>query len=141
MPKASRWRKEKTPASGGSEAQPTDKENVSEDAQADMTAERKFVNEVGTYLGRGMRSELARCDAKLAADATEAISGGSIYLREFFCKEDDFTLFKAIDEEIANEVEQRAAANEDGFVDWSKHRKLENPEFSRVFQDMVARLG
>ena len=32
---------------------------------------------VGTFLGRGMRSELARCDAKLAADATEAMSGGS----------------------------------------------------------------
>merc|ERR1719313_2617572 len=100
MPKASRWRKEKTPASGGSEAQPTDKENVSEDAQADAIAERKFVNEVGTYLNRGMKSELARCDAKLAADATEAISGGSIYLREFFCREDDYSLKQAMDREI-----------------------------------------
>eukprot|EP00933_Yihiella_yeosuensis_P041253 TRINITY_DN35667_c0_g1_i1.p1 TRINITY_DN35667_c0_g1~~TRINITY_DN35667_c0_g1_i1.p1 ORF type:complete len:370 (-),score=77.35 TRINITY_DN35667_c0_g1_i1:127-1236(-) len=104
-------------------------------------------NEAGRFAASAMKSELARCDVALCNDLLAAVRGGCVYLPSFFSSEADDRLFKRLVADLterakAAEADEKAGgAGEGGLVDWSKHLKLEDPDFSETFRAVEARMA
>lgn len=80
-----------------------------------------------------------QADGQLLSDIQSVMEGGCIYLPGFLCDSSDFSLLAS----LTKDLEAHAAATEGqdgGMVNWSKHLKHENPDFSPTFRSIVARL-
>ena len=55
------------------------------------------------------------------------LDNGCIYLQNYFCKNDDYTIVNELKKEIQSQNP----------VNWSKHLKYENPEFSKTFNKII----
>eukprot|EP00854_Cymbomonas_tetramitiformis_P013479 gene13478-15929_t len=80
-----------------------------------------------------MKSEIARTDGQLLDDFEKVLEGGCIYLPNFFCASEDLTHLHELKRDLEADKEQ-------GMVDWSKHLKHENPDFSRTFQQLLNKM-
>ena len=81
-----------------------------------------------------MKSQFNRFyDSTLINDYKKILDGNCIYLPNHFCKTDDLTIFNQLQKEIEENKDY-------DFVDWSKHKKHENPEFSPTFNDVIEKL-
>lgn len=79
-----------------------------------------------------MKSEFDRFgNMALVNDYNKILNDGCIYLPNFLCDKDDLLLFNKIKEEI----------NDQEPVNWSKHLKYENPEFSQTFKEIVDKMA
>eukprot|EP00959_Pyramimonas_sp_CCMP1952_P245700 5134961-Pyramimonas_sp.AAC.1 len=58
------------------------------------------------------------------------MEGECIYLPSFVCPKDDFSLMQSLLTDLAQE-------GREGMIDWSKHLKFENPDFSPTFQKLI----
>ena len=91
-------------------------------------------NMASKFAKGAMRSEISLADGQLAADFESVIKGEAIYLPEFHCGKTDFALLAG----LAKDMETHELASEGGgMVNWSKHLKHENPEFSKTFARIV----
>ena len=91
-------------------------------------------NMASKFAKGAMRSEISLADGQLAADFESVIKGEAIYLPEFHCGKTDFALLAG----LAKDMETHELASEGGgMVNWSKHLKHENPEFSQTFARIV----
>ena len=73
-------------------------------------------------------------DGQLAADFESVLKGEAIHLPEFHCGKNDSALLAG----LAKDMETHELASEGGgMVNWSKHLKHENPEFSQTFARIV----
>src|SRR5579862_8096815 len=80
-------------------------------------------NEAPKFALSLIRSESDRYDnQKLMSDYQNIISGNCIYLPNFFCKTDDLTLFN----QLMQELKEEPTVN---MINWSHHKKHENPTF------------
>jgi len=62
------------------------------------------------------------------------LDGNAIYLPHFFCTLQDFAIMQALVQDLKqNEGEV--------MINWSKHFKHENPEFSPTFKEVVNQLS
>lgn len=59
---------------------------------------------------------------------------GCVYLPNFICKKEDLKLFNDIKAELGLVMETN-------LVQWSKHYKFENPEFSDTFGKLIKKIG
>ncbi|CBZ52299.1 conserved hypothetical protein [Neospora caninum Liverpool] len=114
------------------------------------------------------QSEFALCDASSFSGFKKALEGGSIYLPNFCCDKDDFSIFNNLLRDVqryAEEQESSDAASAPprdssssssassvadvsssvlpfaGTVTWSRHLKHENPSFSPTFRRVIAQLS
>lgn len=55
-----------------------------------------------------------------------------IYLKNFFCKKDDYEIF--------NKLKQELNIN-NNLIMWSKHKKCENPKISETFNNIIKKLS
>jgi hypothetical protein len=62
----------------------------------------------------------------------EILNNGCIYLKNFFCKTDDKTLFNTLKKELDID---------NNIIDWNKHSKCENPQISETFNIIVNKLS
>jgi len=70
-----------------------------------------------------------------------ALSGGCVYLRHFLCEGDDYSIIKSLTQELEEQAVREEEAGGDGcgrggMINWSKHLKYENPDFSPTFQSV-----
>lgn len=59
------------------------------------------------------------------------LNNGCIYIPNYYCKKNDKTTFQ----KLKNDVQKQNP------IDWSKHMKYENPEFSETFNSIVKKIS
>lgn len=88
-------------------------------------------NSASLYTNKLVKSDFDRTNGGLINDVENTIKGGCTYIPNFFCKTNDFTIFDKIMEELS----------ENKIIIWSKHKKYENPEISKTFQEVVKKMA
>lgn len=78
-----------------------------------------------------MKSQRSQVDAQLSADFDIVIKQ-SVYLPNFFASTKDLTLLNALLVDLEK--------HDSGMINWSKHLKHENPEFSPTFLKIIAKM-
>ena len=77
-------------------------------------------------------------DANLLDSVAEIVSGNAVYIERFHCEESDYETL----ERLANDLDECSKEEtEEGMINWSKHLKRENPEFSETFRTVVERMA
>ena len=82
-----------------------------------------------------MRSEFSRVDGQLLEDIQSVLKGDCVYLTKFFCEPTDFSDLSDLTKDLEN------AASDEGMINWSKHLRHENPDFSPTFQRILQRMA
>lgn len=85
-------------------------------------------NRAFKYVNKALISEKDRYCSNLSNDYKKILDGGAVYLPNFFCKRRDYTIFNKLMDELSDK---------EGVIEWSKHHKYENPEFSETFNNIV----
>jgi hypothetical protein len=88
-------------------------------------------NQIQRYARTILKSEWTRVHPKLQSDLDYILSGGAIYLPNWFCPASDQTLLK----KLLSDLESAQLQN------WSKHLKVENPQFSPTFLELIQRMA
>ena len=115
---------------------------------------KTMTNSIAKYATAILRggSESKRVDAGLSETVSKIVSGNAVYIEGFHCEEDDFQTLEQLAEDLDNtskrkeededeEDEDVGGSFEGGVVNWSKHLKQENPEFSETFRTVVERMA
>ena len=100
---------------------------------------KAFTNSITKYASAILRgSESKRVDAQLLDSVSKIVSGNAVYIERFHCEENDYQTL----ERLANDLDRNAKEEEEeGMINWSKHLKQENPEFSETFRTIVERMA
>lgn len=104
----------------------------------DATGDRDAKNDAIKFATKALRGESARMDGNLLRDFQAVMDGNAIYLRHFHCAAKDYGLLCALGREMeAEAARDDGSGSSSGMVNWSKHLKSENPEFSETFHKIV----
>ena len=130
---------------------PQEKETTKEDAKTTTTKKKTMkTNSIAKYATAILRggSESKRVDAGLSETVSKIVSGNAVYIEGFHCEEDDFRLLEQLAEDLEESrystTSSKRKGEEDfggGVMNWSKHLKQENPEFSETFRTVVERMA
>ena len=128
-----------------------EKETTKEDAKTTTTKKKTMMtNSIAKYATAILRggSESKRVDAGLSETVSKIVSGNAVYIEGFHCEEDDFRLLEQLAEDLEESrystTSSKRKGEEDfggGVMNWSKHLKQENPEFSETFRTVVERMA
>jgi hypothetical protein len=88
-------------------------------------------NQIHRYTRTMLKSEWTRVHPKLQSDLEYILSGGAVYLPNWFCSTTDHTLLQKLLTELGPSHTQR----------WSKHLKIENPQDSPTFQMLIQQMA
>lgn len=88
-------------------------------------------NEAAKQANSLMRNQRALVDPKLSADL-ELVAKESVYLPSFLARTDDLSLLHS----LMHDLKQHHV----GMVNWSKHLKHENPDFSPTFLSIIQKM-
>ena len=91
-------------------------------------------NEATTYARNLVKSEFDRYGSDMMNDYQKIMNQGCFYLPNFFCQTSDRLIYN----NLKNDID---ANDKEGMVQWSKHYKHENPEFSETFNDIIKKMG
>ena len=130
---------------------PQEKETTKEDAKTTTKKKKTMMtNSIAKYATAILRggSESKRVDAGLSETVSKIVSGNAVYIEGFHCEEDDFRLLEQLAEDLEESrystTSSKRKGEEDfggGVMNWSKHLKQENPEFSETFRTVVERMA
>ena len=120
-------------------------------------------NQIEKYANQMFHSSwTAQLDSTLAMDIQSVLNGGCVYLPSFFCDSKDFTLLQRLSTELEENAKKESVNEEntnesdviDGqnsqnstdqgkvnIINWSKHLKMENPDFSLTFQEILDKMS
>ncbi len=110
---------------------------------------KTMTNSIAKYATAILRggSESKRVDAGLSETVSKIVSGNAVYIEGFHCEEDDFRTLEQLAEDLESRystTSSKRKGEEDfggGVMNWSKHLKQENPEFSETFRTVVERMA
>ena len=91
-------------------------------------------NQAKKYAQNLARSDFERLNGELQADLNKVLSGGCVYLPNFYCKTDDLEIFNQLKAELDKHPEFN-------MVKWSQHYKHENPDFSATFNKILKQMS
>jgi len=99
---------------------------------------KPFPNSILEYTRHVFKEETARVDGQLITDFQAVMQGHCVYLRKFMCAKNDFSILQTLMEDL----KRKAAEDKEhgGMINWSRHFKYENPDFSPTFQAVLKRL-
>uniref|UniRef100_A0A0G4HRR1 Fe2OG dioxygenase domain-containing protein n=1 Tax=Chromera velia CCMP2878 TaxID=1169474 RepID=A0A0G4HRR1_9ALVE len=148
-PAKGRWRKDKRTSAQEAAGDPS---ATNCGATGQTVPEKEKENAASRYAVRMMRGEFAMTDGKLNSDVFCALTGGSIYLPGFFCDSGDLSLFERLQADIERYADGAGGDGEaeggdaetkkgKGLMEYSKHMKHENPDFSAAFQEITEKLA
>lgn len=101
------------------------------------TASPEQKNEIEKYADNLIKSEFDRYyNNNLMIDYKKILDGNCIYLPNFFCQTNDLTIFNKLKKELDLEID-----NNNNLIQWNKHKKYENPNFSNTFNELVKKLS
>jgi len=86
------------------------------------------------YASKMLRSERAQVDASLRKDFAEALLGNVFYIPNLLAETKDLSFLSSLTKEL-----KQSPSN--SIVNWSQHLKLESPEFSPTFNQIVKQLS
>lgn len=86
-------------------------------------------NEALKYTNTLIKNNYA--NPNIVNDYEEILKDGCIYIPKFFGSSDDMTIFNKLKSEIDTNL----------MVNWSKHQKYENPQFSKTFNEIIDKLS
>ena len=98
-----------------------------------------FENHAPRFAAKILRDQKhALVTSKTLSDDFKVLTTGALYLRSFCCDESDMSVLQG----LSRDLEASAAAGGKGFIEWSQHFKLENPEkASATFRAVVERMA
>lgn len=105
-----------------------------EDADSGASTQRTAKNCAGQYASKLVKSHIALTDGTLWEDYQLLVTGHAVYLPNFLCTSNDFSILTALTEDLKKN-------RDDKMTNWSKHFKHENPDFSPTFQDIVNKMA
>lgn len=89
-------------------------------------------NQISNYSNTLIKSEYDRYyNNDLIKDYKTLLDNNCYYLPNFICKKEDQTIFN----DLINELNQHTT-----ILNWSKHKKFENPEFSPTFNIIIQQM-
>lgn len=88
-------------------------------------------NQALKYTTSIMKSPIMQTNANIVEDYNEILKGGCIYLPNFFCPTAELSIFNDLKTEI----------NDSLMVNWSKHHKFEDPQFSVTFNKIIDQMA
>eukprot|EP00916_Digyalum_oweni_P025464 GHVL01041939.1.p2 GENE.GHVL01041939.1~~GHVL01041939.1.p2 ORF type:complete len:140 (+),score=33.71 GHVL01041939.1:18-437(+) len=88
----------------------------------------KNSNLVAHHARSALKSEFARVDGATNMDFQNAITGGSIYLPNYFCEINNINIFNELMDNIKKEEKNE-------LIDYSKHMVLTDPSFLPKFNE------
>jgi hypothetical protein len=89
-------------------------------------------NNAKIYASNMLKSDFNKFgNNKLNNDYQKLLNNGCLYIPNYYCQQNDFTIFNKIKEEIKSQDP----------INWSKHMKYENPTFSNTFNEIVQKLS
>lgn len=91
----------------------------------------KVSNQSNKYIQTLIKSDYERYDSNLMNDYKKLLEGRCIYLPNFICQVYNYSYF----DDIMNEIKNNNCIN------WSKHKKYENPDFSKTFNLLVDKVS
>ncbi|KAL6072074.1 Fe2OG dioxygenase domain-containing protein [Balamuthia mandrillaris] len=91
-------------------------------------------NQATGFSAKLFKSEIAQCDSSLLEDYCSILEGGCIYLPQFLCAAEDYTLLQSLAKELAD-------GEDHSMINWSKHLKHENPSFSNSFNCIIQKMA
>ncbi len=102
-----------------------------------MEDEKEHENVAARYASKILRDgKHAMVMSKCLEEDYKVLTTGAVYLKSFCCAPDDMSVLQGLTRDLA------AQAKEEGFIEWSKHHKYENPDaISPTFRAVVARLA
>lgn len=106
----------------------------------------KYRNGIFSYAREMLRSDSARANPQLATDLQylfpsedtpehSELNSGAIYLPNFFCPSDNYDILQGLIADLKSHEKNNQ------MIQWSKHLKHENPEFSSVFNQIVRQMS
>jgi hypothetical protein len=87
-------------------------------------------NKIHEYAQQILRNESARIHSSLRTDLEYLFSDSAVYLPNWLCPTNDLQLFQTLQSEFVGEHA----------VQWSRHFKFEDPQFSKTFNQIIKQL-
>ncbi len=91
-------------------------------------------NHARLYTNNLIKSDYDKINNSLTESVKNILNNRCIYSPELICEQKDFQLFNQIMMEIKTN-------NETEMISWSKHHKIENPDFSETFNLLVKKIS
>jgi len=91
-------------------------------------------NNIVKYANQLFKSDYSKTNPNLLNDFTSILDGNCIYLPNFFCSSTNYDIIV----DLAKDLQDNMGS---GMVNWSKHFKYENPDFSPTFRKIVNRMA
>lgn len=98
-------------------------------------------NQISRYTKELFKSQMNQLDGVLMDDFESLLAGNAVYLENFICERDNFSLMRTMLQELQEHAKATLGAEGAGLVRWSKHFKHESPTFSPTFKAIVDRLA
>lgn len=89
------------------------------------------MNQISRYARQILRNECARMNSVLNEDLEYLFAEGAIYIPNWLCPKNDNQLFERLMQELDHTQ----------VIQWSRHFKYENPDFSPTFKEIIQRLS
>jgi len=100
----------------------------------DLDVKETRRNRAGQYAKQMVKSQVTMTDGNLWNDYKLLSDGHAIYLPHFFASPRDFEILKALSADMQKN-------GDTGMVNWSKHLKHENPNYSASFKQVVNKMA
>ncbi|ARF10970.1 2OG-FeII oxygenase superfamily protein [Hokovirus HKV1] len=88
-------------------------------------------NNAFQYASSLIKSDIDKVDSDMIQVTNEILKNGCIYLPNFICETNNYDYFDKIKKELEPET---------NVIQWSKHYKFENPEFSKTFNEIIEKI-
>tara|TARA_B100001094_G_scaffold313146_1_gene350575 strand:- start:1208 stop:2059 length:852 start_codon:yes stop_codon:yes gene_type:complete len=90
-------------------------------------------NNILKYANNLIKSDYNKYNPDLYNDFQKILNNECIYLSNFFCDKDNYDIFLKLAEDLKN--------YDSGMIQWSKHMKYENPDFSPTFNQIIQKMS
>lgn len=88
-------------------------------------------NKAAEYASKLVKSNIDLATPSILGDYDLILKDKCVYLKNFFCRQNDLTIFYGLQNELKN----------DSVIKWSSHFKFENPTYSDVFNSVVTKMA
>jgi alkylated DNA repair dioxygenase AlkB len=89
------------------------------------------MNQINQYARQILRNERSRMDSNLRSDLEYLFDEGAIYIPQWLCSKTEQKYFDSIMKELDHAQ----------VIQWSRHFKYENPQFSNTFNEIISKLS
>jgi hypothetical protein len=99
-------------------------------------------NSIRKYVSKILRkSEANKLNASLLESVEACVCGNAVYIERFNCAENDFRILSMLARDLDYESVRGSDDRREGMIEWSKHLRHDNAEFSETLREIVRRMS